>query len=50
MPILARTSAGRSHHSVSEMNQFILVKAPRNANPLKKQDRKPDPRVHSAMA
>jgi hypothetical protein len=43
MPILARTSAGRGHHLVSEMNQFVLVYQPSDANPLKIQDRKPGP-------
>jgi hypothetical protein len=41
--ILARTSGGRGHHSVSEMNQFVLVQQPDEANPLKIQDRKAGP-------
>jgi hypothetical protein len=43
MPILARTSVVRGHHSVSEMNRFVLVQPPGYANPLKTQERKPGP-------
>jgi hypothetical protein len=50
MPILARTSADRGKHSVSEMNQFVLVHAPTDSNPLKILDRKPDPEVHFEQA
>jgi hypothetical protein len=33
--ILARTSAGCDHHSVSEMNQLVLRQHPSEANSLK---------------
>jgi hypothetical protein len=43
MPILARTSAGRGHHSVSEINQYVLIHVLGDANPLKIQGLKPGP-------
>ena len=41
--ILARTSAGCDHHSVSEINQLVLKQQPSDANPLKIQCQKPGP-------